>query len=286
MDLFSDEKLVQYIYRRYSRFKLVKRDSILIFKNNSIIKIPRKKTLEELTILKLLRELNIPTIKILDSDVLKTRYGDVPYYVMEKIQNCREQINLSKRHYTGNYYDFLFFYFETLTKMSHKLPLKGFGESFLVDKTLVGKYQTIADCWLSLLDKVEKRNYWEPNIINNTRTKISKLNMSKKPILVHNDLLKNILYSGKSNQYVIIDPQTSLSLANKYWDLASYILYSHGYGKNYGLSKFIEKCNIDDPEEFGTTLQVVSLERISYFHRYNPEVEREMLKYWQLNNKL
>ena len=92
---------------------------------------------------------------------------------------------------------------------------------------------------------------------------------AQEAILAHTDILHNILVN-KYGKFHLIDPQTIVSAANKYWDLTYYLIYANGYGCTSGLVKFLKQFKIDDWNLLLITAKINAYERVSFYTKYDP----------------
>jgi hypothetical protein len=241
-------------------------DSILIRRIGLITKIPMQRCAEEVFILRKLKDLGIPTIEITDVHTIKTRVGIVSSYTMREINGAVDLIRHGNKFLNDGYYLFLKKVFVGL----QKTHFDGFGAIELTSSNIKTEYGSDKELLRSILHKVEARGHWPSNEMGKLKDELEQTEGAHEAILAHTDILHNILVD-RHGKFYLIDPQTIISAANKYWDLTYYLIYANGYDCTFGLAKFLKQFNIiDDWNLFLITAKINAYERTSFYAKYDP----------------
>ncbi len=240
-------------------------DSILIRRIGLITKIPMQRCAEEVFILRKLKDLGIPTVEITDVHSIKTRAGIVSSYTMREIEGAVDLIRHGNKFLNDDYYLFLKKVFDGL----QKTHFDGFGAIKLTSSDVKTEYGSDKELLRSILHKVESRGYWPSDEIDELKAELDQTECAQEAILAHTDILHNILVN-KYGKFHLIDPQTIVSAANKYWDLTYYLIYANGYGCTSGLVKFLKQFKIDDWNLLLITAKINAYERVSFYTKYDP----------------
>ncbi|MDP2637679.1 MAG: hypothetical protein Q8P26_01300 [Candidatus Levybacteria bacterium] len=264
-------QLLKKLKTRYEKLGLSVRlsDALLVREEDVLTKIPVKSCWVEVFILNKIKQLGIPTVSILGTGAIGIDGEKLPYYRMNFIPNAKLITDLEEEALNSDYYQFL----ETVFNGLQTVTLDGYGSitGFKKGKPMT-KHGTLKRFFMENLQNIKNRNYWQEDRLDKLALKIEDQPLeSNAGFLTHNDIFNNILVSktkSKSNFY-IIDPQTSVSSANQYWDLASYLVYTNGYGYTRGLDTFLARREITNWKEFMLTIELIILERASFYATYD-----------------
>lgn len=241
-------------------------DSILIKRSGLITKIPMQRCAEEVFVLQTFKHLGIPTVEILGTDEMETSIGRVSCYTMKAIDETFDLIKHGNMFLNGNYYSFLKNIFDNLATVH----LKGFGAIKLADSGVQTEYESEKMFLMSILNRTAQRKYWPTSEIDELKSQLEELKDKEEGVLVHTDILHNILVNKDGTRFYLIDPQTIVSVANKYWDLTYYLIYANGYGCTSGLAEFLKQFKIDDWNLLLITAKINAYERVSFYTKYDP----------------
>lgn len=276
-DLQSNQSvIIDFLQKKFqlTDYSILSRDSLLVFDNNSprIFKFPVKQAKEEVYIIDTLSSLGINTPKIINSCSLNIGNESVSFYAMERLNDIQEHISQG-----AEYFSFVSYLFSAIKTQK----LNGFGKIYTDAKILKYEYSQEKELFLSVVKRTAKRNFWTSIQIHQLENEITKSDYRPIPILVHNDIFNNILFQTTTNKFYIVDPQTSISSANEYWDLSMFMLYSYinGYKDFNHLLKFHKPQDID---HFYLTSKIICFERMSFYSYYSPKYLNIMQKYLDL----
>lgn len=239
-------------------------DSILMRHGDLITKVPMQRCAEEIFIINTFKKLGIPTVEITNTNSIQTRVGEVPAYTMKAIDGAVDLIRLGNKFLNADYYAFLTKVFEGLQSTS----MDGFGAIQLTESEIQTEFSSDKELLGNVLQMVKKRQYWPKIEIDKLEDDLTEVESDHKAILAHTDILHNILVDTERNFY-LIDPQTIVSAANRYWDLSYYLIYANGYGCTSGLVEFFRGQNIDDWNLFMLTTKINTYERTSFYTHYD-----------------
>lgn len=261
--------IVSELRKRYSlkNCDVLLGDSLVLIdkKSGIVIKVPARLFDEELYVLKLLSKLGINSPKIIDTGLLYTEDVSLPYYRLELIGSSNKFFETSASSDTlEEYYTFLNKVLTTLKSTS----INGFGQlTFSAEPKW--QFRSEKEFFLSQINKIISYHFWSKEEMDYLMLKLQNQNWFDTGVLVHNDLFLNILFSSKNRQFYIIDPQTTISSANEYWDLSHYTLYANAFNQTSGLANFIKSQIIRDWEKFIFTAQIITYERIRFYYKYD-----------------
>lgn len=263
--------LLSSVVQEDKKLNVIENDSFLIDlpNENKILKIPSKKPYEEIYLLRKLHSLglNVPTIR--KTGKINVHGISIPYYVMDKIPKGIEIIKYSNRYIRKDYYKFLDEYFKRIPQKEYS----GWGSLTLDKKKLIKfEFKTEKQLLLSVLERIQLRSVFPKSYIDTIGRSIQHFSFKeRKSVMVHTDLLNNILYSTKNDEFYILDPQTIVSFSNKYWDLAYYIIYAIAFNCTQGLQEFLSTFKDLNNSHFILTCKVLILERMSFYLKYQPD---------------
>lgn len=246
--------------------KVIMEDSILIKHGSLITKIPMQHCTEEIFILRTFKRVGIPTIEITDTGEIETSVGRAPFYTMEVVDGATDLIKHGNKFLTSDYYSFLKKVFDGL-KTVH---FSGFGSIQLTDSGVQTEYGSEKEFLESVLRRAEKRKNLPPGDLRKLREQLRKTRDTTESILTHTDILHNVLVNKDGTKFYLMDPQTIVSAANKYWDLSYYLIYANGFGCTDGLAEFLRQVKIDEWDKFLLTARINACERASFYMKYDP----------------
>lgn len=240
-------------------------DSILVWQEGRVTKIPMRKCAEEVFIINTFQRLNIPTVDIMEMGSIETQIGKVDSYTMKTIDGAQDISKHGNRYMSPNYYDFLRHVFDQL----QTVPMQGAGAIEQTASSIRTQFSTDKELLQDVFQRTRARGYWHEGEMDALETELSQYQKPSDTVLAHTDILNNIVADGDNNFY-LIDPQTIVSAANKYWDLSYYLIYANGFGCTKGLAEFVKTRNIkDDWGLFMLTAKINAYERTSFYTQYD-----------------
>lgn len=274
------QKLYTEIRDRFSTLdtEVIIADSILIKDKDVITKIPMQRCKEEVYLLRKFEALGIPTVKILDTIDLQTQSaGKLSAYTMTVIPDSLDLIKTGNTYLDDRYYDFL----KQIITGLRSCRVTGYGSVRIEGEDIIAEIENEALFFSNVLDRAAFRNNMPVDELNKLRQDVKLLKNEGRSVLVHTDILHNILVDTKKHNFYLIDPQTIISAANEYWDLSYYLIYANGFGCTKGLASFIKQIGVKDWEKFILTCRVNAFERATYYLKYEPKIAKGILKFWE-----
>ena len=265
--MYNKEILSGYIGESNPESRIIVSDSIVIIDDKTVTKIPQKSCVEELYILDLIKNLEIKVPTVITSGEITTPFGNFESYTMSKIMSGINIIDADSEVFNPKYYSFL----TDIFKKFGDVRFAGYGAITLAEGgEVTTEFRTKKELFHSVVNRALLRpnpNLLDVDLINhNIDNEVGEQGYGQ---LVHSDLLNNIIFSRSEKIYYLIDPQTNTSSANEYWDLSSYLLYANAFSKTHMLEDFVAEIKINNWNEFVTTVQVIALERMSYYSRHD-----------------
>jgi len=247
--------------------KITIADSILIQQEGRVTKIPMRKCAEEIFVIQNFQRLNIPTVDIIETGTIETQIGEVDSYTMKAIDGAQDVIECGNRYMGPDYYDFL----QNVLDQLQTVPMQGAGAIELTPSGIKSQFSTDRELLQDVFQRTRARGYWPEEEMDALEAELFRYHEPVDTVLTHTDILNNIIADRDSNFY-LIDPQTIVSAANKFWDLSYYLVYANGFGCTDGLAEFIKTRNIiKDWDLFMLTAKINAYERTSFYSQYDPQ---------------